>query len=109
MEDIIKYPWTDNLSDLEVRIDLGGPRWIRTEVGEVALKSGKTAVFSVILAHGSYPPRTESIQIEGYKTGFFGRKVKRFDEDERGEVTAEVTEKLRERYDLGRFERIYCM
>ena len=118
----MNYPSPDDLFELEERMHLkeigaihSGSCWVRTQVGEVFLQSGRTAVYSVIMVHDSSTPRTrptprtESIQIEGYKTGFFGRKVRKFADNEGEAVTEEVRRKLESRYDMARFERVHCM
>lgn len=106
-DDTIRYPQADDISDLDMRIALRGPPWIRTEIGEVVLNSNKIAVYSLILVHGPRPPRKEMVQIEGYKLN--RRKVKRFDEDEKEKATSEIREKIQGNYNMKRFERIYCI
>ncbi len=113
---VINYPVHDDLMDLERRRELkrvGAPQWIRTNVNEINLNSGKTAVYSVILSDNvlscddSGHPKREFIQIEGYRLN--SRKIKRFDKLESEKTTPEVMEKLKNRYNMDRFDHVECM
>ena len=103
------YPRADSWSDFEMRKGMAGaPRWLRTRVGEIVLDSGRTVVYSTIYSEALLPGRNY-IEIEGYKTGFLRKKVRRFNGQERSAVISEVEEKIGRRYDMSKFECVDCM
>ena len=107
IDDIIRYPLPEDLSELVLRRGLrSAPKWIRTDVREIKLDSGETAVYSVILSQAILPEQY-SIEIEGYKLN--RKKVKRFPEEREKDVISEVREKLESKYNVKDFDRISCI
>lgn len=107
-ENVVNYPVAEDIMDFESRMLIrGSPNWTRGGVGEVELDSGQIAVYSSIFSRNFSPSSANSIEIDGYKLN--PRKVKRVPKDEKEKVIGEVRQKLGNRLDLSRVDRIYCM
>ena len=103
---VIGYPSADDWSDLDARMSVRGPPWIRTGVEEIPLDSRRTAVYSLIASHATLP-ETRFVQIEGYKLN--SRYVRRFPRQEGNSIIDEVSRKLEKKYDMKKFDHVECM